>query len=102
MLQKDLFQPTDQDNKESTPLLEELAVTAARAWIDELIDPTKATWQFMSNSGGEYCYDHSSTDLKEVLLNMVVVNDLLESSLAGVTVQVQVYGRIGMANAAGH
>jgi hypothetical protein len=31
MLRKELFQPTDQDNKESTGLLEELAVTAARA-----------------------------------------------------------------------
>ena len=69
-------------------------VTSARVWIDELNDPKKATWQFMSNSGGEYSYDHSSTDLKEALLNMVAVNDLVESSFAGVTAQVQVYGRI--------
>ncbi len=31
---------------------------------------------------------------------MVAVNDLAESSFAGVTAQVQVFGRIGMANAA--
>ena len=44
MLRKELFQPTDQDNKESTGLLEELAVTTAHAWIDELINPNKVTW----------------------------------------------------------
>jgi len=41
MLRKELFRPTDQDNKESTGLLEELAVTATQAWIDELINPNK-------------------------------------------------------------
>ena len=33
-------------------------------------------------------------------MGMVAVNDLAESSFAGVTAQVQVFGRIGMANAA--
>ena len=52
----------------------------------------------MSDLGGDYSYEHSSTDLNEALLNMVVVDALVESSFAGVTVQVQVYGCIGMAN----
>ena len=34
------------------------------------------------------------------MLGVVAVNDLAESSFAGVTAQVEVYGRIGMANAA--
>ena len=100
MLWKELFQPTDQDNKESTGLLEELAVTAAQAWIDELIDPKKPTWQFMSESEGEYSYDHSANKLKEALFDMVAVNHLAESSFAGAMAQVQVYGWIGMANVA--
>ena len=54
----------------------------------------------MSESEGEYLYDHSSNEMKEALFDMVAVNDLAESSFAGVTAQVQVYGRIGMANAA--
>ena len=62
--------------------MEELSVTAACAWIDELIDPKKATWQFMSESEGEYSYDHSSDELKEALFDMVAVNDLAESDIA--------------------
>ena len=76
-------------------MLGELGAVAAEAWITELIDPTKATWQFMSDSEGEYSYEHSTDELKEALMNMVAVNDLAES-----TAQVQVCGRIGMANAA--
>ena len=97
---RELFHPSDQDNKESTALLEDLAVVAAEAWIGELVDPTKGTWQFMSDSEGEYSYEHSSDTLKEAMLGVVAVNDLAESSFAGVTAQVEVYGRIGMANAA--
>ena len=97
---RELFRPSDQDNKESTALLEDLAVVAAEAWIGELMDPTKGTWQFMSNSEGQYSYEHSSDASKEAMLGVVAVNDLAESSFAGVTAQVEVYGRIGMANAA--
>ncbi|KAL7523561.1 hypothetical protein ACHAXR_000896, partial [Thalassiosira sp. AJA248-18] len=99
-LRKELFHPTCQDNKDSTPMLEKLASVAAQAWINELLDPTKGTYQFLSESEGEYSYEHSSEELKAALLGMVAVNDLAESSFAGVTAQVQVYGRIGMANAA--
>ncbi len=49
-LRKELFHPTDQDNKDSTPLLEELTVVAAEAWITELIDPNKATYRLMYES----------------------------------------------------
>ena len=52
------------------------------------MDPKKAMWQFMSESEGEYSYDHSSDELKEALFDMVAVNDLVESSFAGVTAQV--------------
>ena len=92
MLWKELFQPTDQDNKESTGLLEELAVTVTQVWIDELINPNKVTWQFMSESEREYLYDYSSDEYKEALFDMVAANDLAESSFVGVTAQVQVYG----------
>jgi hypothetical protein len=99
-LRQELFHPRDQDNKESTPMLEELAVIAAQAWIDELVDDHKGTWRFLSDSGGDYSYEHSTDELKKALFGAVAVNDLAESAFAGVTAQVQVYGRIGMANAA--
>ena len=94
-LRRELFHPSDQDNKESTALLEDLAVVAAEAWIGELVDPTKGTWQFMSDSEGEYSYEHSSDTLKEAMLGVVAVNDLAESSFAGVTAQVEIMDGLG-------
>jgi len=73
-----LFAPTDQDNKDSTKMLEELAVIAATVWIAQLLDPTKGTFQFMSESGGEYSFYHSSEALQTALLRMVAMNDLPE------------------------
>ena len=97
-LQKELFYPTDQDNKDRTVMMEHLAAVASQAWIDELMDSTKVTQRFISDSEGEYSYEHSSEELKKALLGMVDVNDLAESSFFGVNAQVQVYGRIGMDN----
>ena len=37
--------------------------------------------------------------MKEAFIGFVEVNDLSESSFAGVAVQLQVFGRIGMASA---
>jgi hypothetical protein len=101
MLVRELFHPRDQDNKDSTEMLEMLAPVMASAWTVELTDEKKATWQFLSESGSSLSWDHCPDDVKEALKGMMAVNDLAESSFAGVTAQVQVYGRIGMSNAAG-
>ena len=53
-LLKDLFTPVDKDNKDTIPILENLAVVAAERWIEELLDPTKVTYMLMSESGGTY------------------------------------------------
>ena len=44
---KELFTPVYQDNKDTTPILENLAVVAAERWIEELLDPTKVTYMLM-------------------------------------------------------
>ena len=54
----------------------------------------------MSDSKGECLYEHSSKETKKALLGMLAVNDYAESSFAGVSTQVQVFGRIELANAA--
>ena len=65
-----------------------------------MLDPSKGTFQFMSDSGGEYSYDHSTPELRTAMLGMVAVNDLAESSFAGVTANVQAFGRVGIHGAA--
>ena len=46
-LLKDLFSPTHQDNKEITQMLEDLGLVAETRWVQELLDPKKATYPFM-------------------------------------------------------
>jgi len=83
MLQKELFSPTDQDNKVITKTLEELAVKVSTTMIAQVLGISKGTCQFMSESGGEYSYGCSSEVLWTalLLLGIVAVNNVAESSL---------------------
>ena len=97
---KELFTPVDQDNKDTNPILENLAVVAAERWIEELLDPTKVTHMLMSESGGAYSWDVDSDELNKSLFGLMAVNDIAESAFGGLTAQLEVFGRIGLANAA--
>ena len=46
-LLKELFMPVDQDNKDTTPILENLAVVAAERRIEELLEPTEVKYMLM-------------------------------------------------------
>jgi hypothetical protein len=67
-MRRELFHPTDEDNKDSMPLLENLTAIAAQAWIDELLDPKKATFQYLSESGLDYCWSNCSDEVKTALM----------------------------------
>ena len=73
---------------------------AATRWVQELMDPKKATHPLISESGAEYYWYGSSEKLKEALLGFMAMNDPAEISFAGVTYQVQVFSQIGMVSAA--
>ena len=98
-LMKELFTPENQDNKNATPFLEELAVKMAKAWIEKMVDPDWVNWNLLSESGGEYSWDGSSDELKEALVGMMATNCLAESSFGGVTAQLEVFGRVGLSHA---
>ena len=93
-LRKELFSPTDKNNKDIIQILEELRVVAATHWVQELLEPKKATYPLISESGAEYSWDGSSDDLEEALLVFMAANYLAEISFAGVNTQLQVSYRI--------
>ena len=53
-LVKELFTPEDQNNKNTTPILEELVVVMAEAWIAKMVDPHLVTWNIFSEPGEGY------------------------------------------------
>lgn len=99
-VRKELFHPTDQDNKDSTPMLEELAVIACKAWVEDMLDEKKATYLCLSVSGSEISWDHCPDEVKEALYGHRATNDLAESCFAGLTRQIEIGNRILMTNAA--
>ena len=101
MLIDELFYPKDDDNKDSTVILETVAKLGIEALLRELEDEKKATYKYLSVSGTAFSFDHCPENIKQAMMGMMAVNDLAESSFAGVTSQVQCYGRIGMHAAAG-
>ena len=65
-----------------------------------MLDPTKVTYMLMSESGDAYPWDVASDELKKSLFGLMAVNDLAESAFGGLTAQLEVFGRIGLSNAA--
>ena len=54
----------------------------------------------MLESGGAYSRDVASDELKKPLFVRMDMNDLAESTFGGLTAQLEVFGRIGLANCA--
>ena len=98
-LVEELFAPQDRDNKDITPMLDTIGTISLKAMIKELEYKTKATYKYLSLSGSEYSWENFPETTKKAMLGKMATNDLAESSFAGVTSQVQNYGRIGMFNA---
>ncbi|KAL7546176.1 hypothetical protein ACHAWF_015185 [Thalassiosira exigua] len=96
----ELFSPCDVDNQESTEMLEKVAAVGIEAMKKELLDETKATHKYLSVSGSEYSFEHCPESVKKDMLGAMATNDLAESSFAGVTSQLQSFGRIAMCSAA--
>ena len=54
----------------------------------------------MSESGGAYSWYVASDELKKSFFGLMAVNDLAESAYGGLIAQREIFGRIGLANAA--
>ena len=63
-------------------------------------DTKKATWKYLSMSGSEYSFEHSTEERKKALLGCECTTDIVESGLGGCTQQIQKYGRINIKAAA--
>ena len=79
-------------------MIETLGKIYVKDMIKELEDKTKATYNYLSISGRDYSWDHFPETTNKYMLRKMVINNLAESSFAGVTSQVQTYGHIGICN----
>ena len=54
----------------------------------------------ISESSGAYSWDVDSVELKKSLFGLMAVKNIAESAFGGLTAHLEVFGRIGLANAA--
>ena len=99
-LQKYLFDPTRETNKETKATLLELTDTAIVGIITELEDERKATYKCLEISGSNYCFANCSDERKAALLGVTATNDEAESALGSVTRNIQPYWRVNIHAAA--
>ena len=75
-LTKGLFTTENQDNKNTTLILGELAIIIAEAWIGEMVDLDWINWNLLSQSGGSYSWGGLSDELEESLIGAMATNCL--------------------------
>jgi hypothetical protein len=63
-LLKYVFAPIRETDIKTTDMVYELAPIAVNAIITELLDEKKATFKYLSISGTEYSFDHSTNERK--------------------------------------
>ena len=63
-----------------------------------MIHPDWVNWKLFQMQR-MHSWDGSSDELKESFIGMMAGNNLAESAFGGVTAQLEVFGRVGLANA---
>ena len=96
----EVFTPKNARNKESRGITIELALVAVKAMLKELLDKKKASYKYLSCSGSEYSWEHCPKHIHKACLGKRATNDLSESAHAGVTYNIQQYGKIDIKRAA--
>ena len=87
LLRAELFNPTDEDNKATTPFMQKLGKITAKTFIDEFKDRKKVTWEHLTELKGKRSFGECSTEEKDALVGKRATNDVTESSFLSFTEQ---------------
>ena len=90
----ELFFPSREENKDTTVLATSMAVIMAKCWLKELRDPKKATSDYLTSVDGRFSWGNTSEEVHTACLGKYATNDTAETSFAGLTQQLQSYGRL--------
>ena len=63
--------------------VKQIARIAVEAFLEELRDPAKATFKYLSSSGSEFSFEHCPEAIKRDMFGKMVRNDCAESSFGG-------------------
>ena len=101
----EMFYPTRQENKDTTAMVEDMAMNAlAPAIIKECRDPKKALSDYITGVDGKFSWGQTTDEEHLACIGKNATNDPAESPFASLTRQLQSFGRVlGIhASAVGH
>ena len=90
----ELFYPTRKENKQTKSLVQKMAKEVGECLLKELRDPKKATSDYLTSKGGVFSWGETSEDEHIMCLGKMATNDPAESPFAGLTRQMQTFGRV--------
>ena len=96
-----LFSPEDDTNKETSTMIGEMAVTAAKALLVDIRDGGKSMAEHLSSAGGRLCWDNTYNDDHAASLFKMAVNNPAERCFGSMIGQIQSYGKIVLTNDGG-
>ena len=91
----------DDTKKETSAMIGEMAVTAAKALLSEMRYEKKATEEHMPSDGGRFCWDNTYDDYHVAGMFKMAFNYPAEIYFVAMKGQLQPYGKIGLNNTGG-
>lgn len=93
-LKAELYYPKREENVATTETVHEMAVEVAKCLIKEMLDPKKATHEYLTAAEGKCSWGYTSDADHAAYIGKMATNDNSESPFAALTRQLQEFGRV--------
>ena len=98
-IRQELFHPTREENKATTPMLEGIGAEIASCLLAEMRHPDKLTSELLSSEGGCLSWLNTTRAEHEASKGKEATNDNSESPFGRLTAQLQIFSTIGINHA---
>ena len=95
-IRRELFQPTREENKATTGMLEDIGSEIAACLLAEMRHPDKLTSEHLSSEGGRLSWLNTTTAEHEASKGKEASNDNAESPFGRLTYQLQIFSTVGI------
>ena len=98
---KELFDPEDATNVKTTQFMPKIAKMTSKAFLKEMHDKKKTTYQHLSSQNGELSWANASQADKDNSMNVASTNDVCESTSGVLTDEIKTHDDAKLTHAGG-
>ena len=96
-----MFNPEDPTNIKTTQFIPEMSKRMSKAFLKEMHDKKKTTYQHLSSQNGELSWANASQADKDNSMNVASTNDACESTFGILTDEIKTYDNIKLSHVEG-